>query len=398
DKCRPSHYRELKKKVLDLHNQKYVKVDSEQPQEDPMSLKKLLVDHMFEYFDTDSSGLVDSNELSQVMRKESLEFSDCTLFDLLKYDDDDGDKHLAKNEFYAAFRKNPVSGSYDFHLTALSLFSDYRNHHDHHHHHHHDLLMCSFADVLQLSLPEAQKVSITTATVGQSMVLTCAIVGNPRPPVVWKRHNQVLNTLGLEDINPVTLQLSTHRAVGHCISLTRARTTKVFAPFRNVLVHRVASHVLLQDFGDDGSLYITKVTTSHMGNYTCHSDGYEQLFQTIILQVNVPPVIQVHPESQAREPGVTASLRCHAEGIPSPQLAWLKNGMDIATKLSKQLTLQANGSEVHISNVRYEDTGAYTCIARNEAGADEDISSLFVEDSARKTRMYARYGVSCRAC
>lgn len=48
----------------------------------------------------------------------------------------------------------------------------------------------------------------------------------------------------------------------------------------------------------------------------------------------------------------------------------------------------ANGSEVHISNVHFEDTGAYTCIARNEAGVDEDISSLFVEDSARKTRMF----------
>ncbi|MED6245117.1 Follistatin- protein 5, partial [Ataeniobius toweri] len=98
-----------------------------------------------------------------------------------------------------------------------------------------------------------------------------------------------------------------------------------------------------------------------------------------------PPVIRVYPESQAREPGVTASLRCHAEGIPSPQLSWLKNGIDIKTKLSKQLTLQANGSEVHISNVHFEDTGAYTCIAKNEAGVDEDISSLFVEDSARKT-------------
>ncbi|MEQ2243941.1 Follistatin- protein 5, partial [Ilyodon furcidens] len=102
----------------------------------------------------------------------------------------------------------------------------------------------------------------------------------------------------------------------------------------------------------------------------------------------VPPVIRVYPESQAREPGVTASLRCHAEGIPSPQLSWLKNGIDIKTKLSKQLTLQANGSEVHISNVHFEDTGAYTCIAKNEAGVDEDISSLFVEDSARKTCMY----------
>lgn len=48
----------------------------------------------------------------------------------------------------------------------------------------------------------------------------------------------------------------------------------------------------------------------------------------------------------------------------------------------------ANGSEVHISNVHFEDTGAYTCIARNEAGVDEDISSLFVEDSARKTCKY----------
>ncbi|XP_008589209.1 PREDICTED: follistatin-related protein 5-like, partial [Galeopterus variegatus] len=139
------------------------------------------------------------------------------------------------------------------------------------------------------------------------------------------------------------------------------------------------------DFGDDGSLYITKVTTTHMGNYTCYADGYEQVYQTHIFQVNVPPVIRVYPESQAREPGVTASLRCHAEGIPSPQLGWLKNGNDITPKLSKQLTLQANGSEVHISNVRYEDTGAYTCIAKNEAGVDEDISSLFVEDSARKT-------------
>lgn len=46
----------------------------------------------------------------------------------------------------------------------------------------------------------------------------------------------------------------------------------------------------------------------------------------------------------------------------------------------------ANGSELHIGSVRYEDTGAYTCIAKNEVGVDEDISSLFVEDSARKTR------------
>uniref|UniRef100_A0A2K6EK64 Follistatin like 5 n=1 Tax=Propithecus coquereli TaxID=379532 RepID=A0A2K6EK64_PROCO len=236
----------------------------------------------------------------KVIKQEELDkdLSDCTLYDLLKYDDFNADKHLALEEFYRAFQ------------------------------------------VIQLSLPDDQKLSITAATVGQSAVLSCAIQGALRPPIIWKRNNIVLNNLDLEDIN---------------------------------------------DFGDDGSLYITKVTTTHMGNYTCYADGYGQVYQTHIFQVNVPPVIRVYPESQAREPGVTASLRCHAEGIPNPQLGWLKNGIDITPKLSKQLTLQANGSEVHISNVRYEDTGAYTCIARNEAGVDEDISSLFVEDSARKT-------------
>ncbi|KAB0357171.1 hypothetical protein FD754_001327, partial [Muntiacus muntjak] len=194
---------------------------------------------------------------------------------------------------------------------------------------------------LQLTaLAPEEQVSVATVTVGLSTVLTCAIRGDLRPPIVWRRNGLALNFLDLEDIN---------------------------------------------DFGEDDSLYITKVTTIHMGNYTCHASGHEQLFQTHVLQVNVPPVIRVYPETQAQEPGVAASLRCHAEGIPMPRITWLKNGMDVSTQMSKQLSLLANGSELHIGSVRYEDTGAYTCIAKNEVGVDEDISSLFIEDSARKT-------------
>ncbi|XP_044286743.1 follistatin-related protein 5 isoform X3 [Varanus komodoensis] len=302
DNCKSIDYNKMKNLLLDIQNRRYMLQTRERSVEDKMALKKLLVDQMFKYYDSDNNGLVDSNELTQVIKQDELskDLSDCSLFDLLKYDDYNGDKHLGLEEFYRAFQ------------------------------------------VIQLTLPEDQKISITAATVGQSAVLSCAIQGTLRPPIIWKRNNVALNNLDLEDIN---------------------------------------------DFGDDGSLYITKITTTHMGNYSCYADGYDKLYQIHILQVNVPPVIRVFPESQAREPGVTASLRCHAEGIPNPVLGWLKNGIDITPKLSKQLTLQANGSEVHISNVRYEDTGAYTCIAKNEAGVDEDISSLFVEDSARKTRL-----------
>ncbi|KAJ1216117.1 hypothetical protein NDU88_003723, partial [Pleurodeles waltl] len=302
DKCERLEYRKMKNAVIDMLNEESIKLESEKSAEDTFARRRLVVDEFLKNADADNNGLIDTNELSQVIQQDGFgkDLSDCSLFDLLKYDDYNSDRHLAVEELYRAFQ------------------------------------------VVQLSLPDDQKVSVTTATVGQSAVLICTIQGNLRPPIIWKRNNAALNSLDLEDIN---------------------------------------------DFGDDGSLYITKVTTTHMGNYTCFADGYENLYQTHIVQVNVPPVIRVYPESQAREPGVTASLRCHADGIPNPQLSWLKNGMDITTKLSKQLSLQANGSEVHISNVRYEDTGAYTCIAKNEAGVDEDISSLFVEDSARKTRL-----------
>ncbi|XP_064838312.1 follistatin-related protein 4-like [Oncorhynchus masou masou] len=298
DTCTMAEYNKLKSMLLDMQPKGLTGGDRNTLRD--MDQKRALVDTMFKYLDMDRDSRLGSDELAQISMKEHLEDSllECTMQDLLRYDDYNNDGHLTLHEFYTAFQ------------------------------------------VVQLSLAEDQRMSISTVTVGLSTVLSCAIQGTLRPPIIWKRNGITLNFLDLEDIN---------------------------------------------DFGDDGSLYITKVTTIHMGNYSCHAYGYEELCQTHVLQVNVPPVILVYPETQAQEPGVSASLHCHADGIPDPKILWLKNGMDLQPRPAKQLSLIANGSELHIGSVRYEDTGAYTCIAKNEVGVDEDISSLFVEDSARKT-------------
>uniref|UniRef100_A0A673GU16 Follistatin-like 4 n=1 Tax=Sinocyclocheilus rhinocerous TaxID=307959 RepID=A0A673GU16_9TELE len=297
DTCTMAEYNKLKSMLLDM--QPRTSIDE---QANAMDQRRILVDTMFKYIDRNQDGRLSSEELAEISIKEHLEniLLECTMQDLLRYDDYNNDGHLTLQELYTAFQ------------------------------------------VVQLSLADDKRLSITTVTVGLSAVMSCAIQGTLRPPIIWKRNGIILNFLDLEDIN---------------------------------------------DFGDDGSLYITKVTTIHMGNYSCHAYGYEELSQTHVLQVNVPPVILVYPETQAQEPGVAASLRCHADGIPNPKLTWLKNGLDLQPHGSKQISLLANGSELHIGSVRYEDTGAYTCIARNEVGVDEDISSLFVEDSARKTRL-----------
>ncbi|XP_029410058.1 follistatin-related protein 4 isoform X2 [Nannospalax galili] len=302
DMCTMAGYARLKNVLLALQSRRQPLQEGDNRQ-DLASQKRLLVECLFKDLDTDGNGHLSSSELAQhVLKEQDLDgdLRGCSPGDLLQFDDYNSDGSLTLREFYTAFQ------------------------------------------VIQLSLAPEDKVSVTTVTVGLSTVLTCAIRGDLRPPIIWKRNGLTLNFLGLEDIN---------------------------------------------DFGEDDSLYITKVTTIHTGNYTCHALGHEQLFQTHVLQVNVPPVIRVYPETQAQEPGVAASLRCHAEGIPMPRIIWLKNGMDVSAQTSKQLSLLANGSELHIGSVRYEDTGAYTCIAKNEVGVDEDISSLFIEDSARKTRL-----------
>ncbi|XP_076994548.1 follistatin-related protein 4 [Tamandua tetradactyla] len=300
DSCTMADYARLKNVLLGLqtHLQPPRAGDG---RHEPASQKRVLVESLFRDLDGDGDGRISGSELAQHGMKEQdpdAGFLGCPPDALLRFDDYNGDGSLTLGEFYAAFR------------------------------------------VVQLDLSPEDRVSVTTVTVGLSTALTCAVRGDPRPPIIWKRHGLALNFLDLEDVS---------------------------------------------DFGEDNSLYITKVTTVHMGNYTCHASGHEEVFQTHVLQVNVPPVIRVYPESQAQEPGAAASLQCHAEGIPMPRISWLKNGLDISAQMSKQLSLLANGSELRIGSVRYEDTGAYTCIARNEVGVDEDISSLFIEDSARKT-------------
>lgn len=52
--------------LLDLQKQKYITRENENPNDDDISRKKLLVDQMFKYFDADSNGLIDMNELTQV--------------------------------------------------------------------------------------------------------------------------------------------------------------------------------------------------------------------------------------------------------------------------------------------------------------------------------------------
>ena len=62
----------------------------------------------------------------------------------------------------------------------------------------------------------------------------------------------------------------------------------------------------------------------------------------------------------------TVLLECPVEGIPPPEVRWLKDTLPLV--LTKFMTLVSDGRQLEIANAQVSDTAVYTCIAINEAG------------------------------
>ncbi|XP_057621767.1 contactin-3 isoform X3 [Chionomys nivalis] len=128
---------------------------------------------------------------------------------------------------------------------------------------------------------------------------------------------------------------------------------------------------------ETGHLYIAKVESSDVGNYTCvvtstvtnarvlgsptplvlRSDGVMGEYE---------PKIEVQfPETLPSAKGSTVKLECFALGNPVPQINWRRSdGMPFPNKIK----LRKFNGVLEIPNFQQEDTGSYECIAENSRG------------------------------
>lgn len=67
--------------------------------------------------------------------------------------------------------------------------------------------------------------------------------------------------------------------------------------------------------------------------------------------------------------GSTARLECSAEGQPSPQIAWQKDGgNDFPAARERRMHMMPTDDVLFIINVKMADNGVYSCTAQNLAG------------------------------
>ncbi|XP_050990907.1 LOW QUALITY PROTEIN: protogenin A-like [Labeo rohita] len=168
-----------------------------------------------------------------------------------------------------------------------------------------------------------------TVAVHSTALLECMATGNPRPLISWSRAD--------------------HKSID-------VHKTKVLG---------------------NGNLLISDVKPQHAGIYFCRATTPGTRNYTIAaanITVIAPPSLVEWPESVTRPRAGTARFVCVAEGFPTPQITWLKNGEPVHSNGRVKMY----NSKLVINQIIPEDDGIYQCQAENDQGSVLAMARLIV--------------------
>ncbi|KAI5698206.1 hypothetical protein M8J75_003516 [Diaphorina citri] len=182
---------------------------------------------------------------------------------------------------------------------------------------------------------------------GEALVLECAARGRPGTPLVEWVFVPSAGGRGVQPTKP-----SSETGDG-------ARTT-------------AASHsevVLSSEYHSGLSLLsLSNLTLDQSGNYTCRArmdDSEPPVYgPTHQIEVVRPPRMLSRPKSVSHPIAKTARFECDAEGVPKPNLVWLKNGK----RLVINGRIKQRARELLMSNSVSDDSAIYQCVASNAGG------------------------------
>ncbi|KAG7269796.1 hypothetical protein CRUP_001876, partial [Coryphaenoides rupestris] len=187
----------------------------------------------------------------------------------------------------------------------------------------------------------------STADVGQTATLTCAVDGYPEPTVTWTRNGVVLDAVDK------------------------------------------------YSFNEDGSeMSIMDVAKLDEGEYTCIAKNKAgESDQELSLRVFVKPKITYIVNQTASEQEDQVTLTCEALGDPTPTINWTRGGVLYTEGEQASWTRpeqhkspdgtvvvrsDARVSSLTVKKVEYTDAGQYLCTAHNAIGEDAQAVHLEV--------------------
>ncbi|XP_055298878.1 vascular endothelial growth factor receptor 1-like isoform X19 [Sitodiplosis mosellana] len=123
---------------------------------------------------------------------------------------------------------------------------------------------------------------------------------------------------------------------------------------------------------------------SASGQYECRANVIGGTVESKMFELDVvqPQKPEIDPNFKSggvsKKPvGEPIKLKCQFRGIPTPQLTWYKNGNEIRPDVDdKHITLDDNGTVLHLHYTKAEDEGKYKCVAINRIGSTSHETTL----------------------
>ncbi|XP_025831527.1 LOW QUALITY PROTEIN: protein turtle [Agrilus planipennis] len=231
-------------------------------------------------------------------------------------------------------------------------------------------------------------------TVPQDAVHITAILGES---VVFNCH------VDFPDDQPVPYVLQWEKKVGDTVPLNTSRTKRVvpttgqeipiYIWYESYPTHsadgyqgRVSKVSPDSPYGA-ASLNLTNIQESDQGWYECkvvflnRSPNPTKNGTWFHLSVHAPPRFVVTADDIIYvNLGDAIILNCQAEGNPIPEIVWYKDANPVEP--SPTIGIFNDGTELRLSNIRHEDIGDYTCIARNGEGQISHTSRVIIAGGA----------------
>ncbi|XP_020708763.2 leucine-rich repeats and immunoglobulin-like domains protein 3 isoform X2 [Athalia rosae] len=129
------------------------------------------------------------------------------------------------------------------------------------------------------------------------------------------------------------------------------------------------------------SLHLINVTHAEAGRYQCMvTNNYGTTYSAKAkISVLIYPSFTKIPHDVRVTAGSTARLECAAEGQPTPQIAWQKDGgNDFPAARERRMHMMPTDDVFFIVNFKSADTGVYSCTAQNLAGIIVANASLTI--------------------
>ncbi|EGV99559.1 Hemicentin-1 [Cricetulus griseus] len=215
-------------------------------------------------------------------------------------------------------------------------------------------------------------------------VMTCTASGVPVPSVHWTKNGIRLlprgdgyRILSSEPpvIQPQPSELDVILNNPILLPCEAAGTPSPFITWQKEGINVIASGKSLAVL-PSGSLQISRAVREDAGTYMCVAQNSAgTALGKIKLNVQVPPAITSHQKEYVVAVDKPVSLLCEAEGFPSPDITWHKDGHALTESIRQRIL---NSGALQIAFAQPDDAGRYTCMAANAAGSSSVSTTLTV--------------------